>query len=231
MSARPQQLDPSKQLLTHERCPDRSAGSCSGGETAVSAADTPPAKQPPDSHSYLFFYLQPGGEHDSIGSWSPPRLDQSADGIVLGALCTPTTPPRPNTGGRSSPPAGSQSTSRTRAERRALSAPSTASGKSTASDQFATVAGMLRSGWLRTDVLPRVYREESRSVAVCWKSDIPCASCRLLGDRLPLALHVGAFTGVRIGPTLRGGRAVHESRLPNARPGCARPGAADRNVA
>ena len=28
MSARPQQLDPSKQLLTHERCPDRSAGSC-----------------------------------------------------------------------------------------------------------------------------------------------------------------------------------------------------------
>jgi len=56
----------------------------SGGETAVSAADTPPANQPPDSHSYLFFYLQPGGEHDSIGSWSPPRLDQSADGIVKG---------------------------------------------------------------------------------------------------------------------------------------------------
>jgi len=56
----------------------------SGGETAVSAADTPPAKQPPDSHSYLFFYLQPGGEHDSIGSWSAPRLDQSADGIVKG---------------------------------------------------------------------------------------------------------------------------------------------------
>jgi len=55
----------------------------SGGETAVSAADTPPAKQPPDSHSYLFFYLQPGGEHDSIGSWSPPRLDQSADGLQI----------------------------------------------------------------------------------------------------------------------------------------------------
>jgi hypothetical protein len=58
----------------------------SGGETAVSAADTPPAKQPPDSHSYLFFYLHPDGKHDSIGRWSPPRLDQSADGIVKGSF-------------------------------------------------------------------------------------------------------------------------------------------------
>ncbi len=56
----------------------------SGGETPVSAAATPPTKQPPDSHSYHFYYLQPGGKHDSIGSWSPPRLDQSADGIVKG---------------------------------------------------------------------------------------------------------------------------------------------------
>jgi hypothetical protein len=54
----------------------------SGGETAVSAAATPPAKQPPDSVSYHFSYLQPGGNHKAIGSWSPPRLDQSADGVV-----------------------------------------------------------------------------------------------------------------------------------------------------
>jgi hypothetical protein len=53
-------------------------------ETAVSAATTPPAKQPPDSVSYHFYYLQPDGNHDTIGSWSPPRLDQSADGIVHG---------------------------------------------------------------------------------------------------------------------------------------------------
>jgi hypothetical protein len=56
----------------------------SAGETPVSAAATPPAKQPPDSVSYHFSYLQPGGNHDSIGSWSPPRLDQSADGVVKG---------------------------------------------------------------------------------------------------------------------------------------------------
>jgi Homeodomain-like domain len=56
----------------------------SGGETPVSAAATPPAKQPPDSLSYHFSYIQPDGDHDTIGSWSPPRLDQSADGIVRG---------------------------------------------------------------------------------------------------------------------------------------------------
>lgn len=56
----------------------------SGGETPGSAAATPPAKQPQDSVSYHFLYLQPDGNHDSIGSWSPPRLDQSADGIVKG---------------------------------------------------------------------------------------------------------------------------------------------------
>jgi len=52
----------------------------------VSAAATPPAKQPPDSVVYHFLYLQPDGKQDSIGSWSPPRLDQSADGIVKGRL-------------------------------------------------------------------------------------------------------------------------------------------------
>jgi hypothetical protein len=56
----------------------------SGGETPESAAATPPAKQPPDSASYHFFYLQPGGKQDSIGSWSPPLLDQSADAVVGG---------------------------------------------------------------------------------------------------------------------------------------------------
>ena len=55
----------------------------SGGETAVSAADTPPAKQPPDSDAYTFVYEPPDGKHDDIiGSWSPPRLDQSADGFL-----------------------------------------------------------------------------------------------------------------------------------------------------
>src|SRR2546428_9781741 len=51
----------------------------SGGETLVSAADTPPAKQPPDSVDYTFLYLQPDGTHDTLGSWSPPRLDQSGN--------------------------------------------------------------------------------------------------------------------------------------------------------
>jgi len=46
----------------------------------VSAADTPPAKQPPDSVGYTFLY-EPPGSHDIIGSWSPPRLDQSANGF------------------------------------------------------------------------------------------------------------------------------------------------------
>jgi hypothetical protein len=54
----------------------------SGGETPVSAADTPPAKQPPDSDDYTFLYEPPDGNHDIIGSWSPPRLDQSANGFV-----------------------------------------------------------------------------------------------------------------------------------------------------
>lgn len=36
---------------------------------------------------------------------------------------------------------------------------------------------------------------------------------KLLGDRLPVALHVDASSGVRIGSTLRGGAAVHEHRL------------------
>jgi len=64
----------------------------SGGETPVSAAATPPTKQPPDSHSYHFYYLQPGGKHDSIGSWSPPRLDQSANGFVK-IMIAPTDDP------------------------------------------------------------------------------------------------------------------------------------------
>ena len=55
----------------------------SGGETAVSAADTPPAKQPPDSLDYMFVYEPPDGKLGIIGSWSPPRLDQSADGIQI----------------------------------------------------------------------------------------------------------------------------------------------------
>ena len=54
----------------------------SGGETAVSAADTPPAKQPPDSYGYMFSYDPPGGKHDIIGSWTPPRLDPSANTFV-----------------------------------------------------------------------------------------------------------------------------------------------------
>jgi hypothetical protein len=45
----------------------------------VSAADTPPAKQPPDSVDYTFLYQQPDGTHDTIGSWSPPRLDLSGN--------------------------------------------------------------------------------------------------------------------------------------------------------
>ncbi len=45
----------------------------------MSAADTPPAKQPPDSLGYTFLYRQPDGEHDTIGSWTPPRLDPSAN--------------------------------------------------------------------------------------------------------------------------------------------------------
>jgi hypothetical protein len=51
-------------------------------ETPMSAADTPPAKQPPDSVAYTFLYEQPDRKHAIIGSWSPPRLDQSTDGIV-----------------------------------------------------------------------------------------------------------------------------------------------------
>jgi hypothetical protein len=55
----------------------------SGGETPVSAADTPPAKQPPDSLGYTFTYDPPDGKHDiMIGSWTPPRLDPSATGFV-----------------------------------------------------------------------------------------------------------------------------------------------------
>ncbi|SRR5712691_1900414 len=53
----------------------------SEGETPVGAADTPPAKQPPDSVGYEFVYEPPDGKHDIIGSWSPPRLDQSANGF------------------------------------------------------------------------------------------------------------------------------------------------------
>ncbi len=53
----------------------------SGGETPVSAADTPPAKQPPDSVDYTFLYEQPDRKHDLIGSWSP-GLDQSTDGVL-----------------------------------------------------------------------------------------------------------------------------------------------------
>ena len=51
----------------------------SGGETAVSVADTPPAKQPPESLGYTFTYDPPGGKHDTIGSWIPPRLDPWAN--------------------------------------------------------------------------------------------------------------------------------------------------------
>jgi len=58
------------------------------GETPVSAADTPPAKQPPDSVDYTFLYEPPDGEQDIIGSWSPPRLDRSAEGSVLRMVCT-----------------------------------------------------------------------------------------------------------------------------------------------
>ena len=64
----------------------------SGGETPVSAAATPPAKQPPDSVSYHFSYLQPDGNHDTIGSWSPPRLDQSADAVVRGKFLLTADP-------------------------------------------------------------------------------------------------------------------------------------------
>jgi hypothetical protein len=64
----------------------------SGGETAVSAADTPPANQPPGSDSYDFFYLQPDGNHDTIGSWSPPRLDQLADAVVGGKFLLTADP-------------------------------------------------------------------------------------------------------------------------------------------
>jgi hypothetical protein len=143
----------------------------SGGETAVSAADTPPANSLRIPIPTSFSTCSPAGSTTASAAGLRLASTSQRTASSRGALCTPTTPPRPNTGGRSSPPAGSQSTSRTRAERRALSAPSTASGKSTVSDQFATAAGMLRSGWLRTDVLPRVYREESRSVAVCWNRD------------------------------------------------------------
>jgi hypothetical protein len=54
----------------------------SGGETPVSAADTPPAKQPPDTLGYRFTYDPPDGKHDIIGSWTPPRLDPSANTFV-----------------------------------------------------------------------------------------------------------------------------------------------------
>ena len=64
----------------------------SGDETPTSAADTPPAKQPPDSDSYYFSYLQPGGNHETIGSWSPPRLDQSADAVVGGKFLLTADP-------------------------------------------------------------------------------------------------------------------------------------------
>ncbi len=47
----------------------------------MSAADTPPAKQPPESVAYTFLYEQPDRKHDLIGSWSP-ALDQSTDGVV-----------------------------------------------------------------------------------------------------------------------------------------------------
>jgi len=50
----------------------------SGGETPVSAADTPPAKQPPDTYGYTFT----DGEHAIIGSWTPPRLDPWANSFV-----------------------------------------------------------------------------------------------------------------------------------------------------
>ena len=64
----------------------------SGGETPVSAADTPPAKQPPDSDDYTFVYEPPDGKHDIIGSWSPPRLDQSPNGFVK-IMIVPTDDP------------------------------------------------------------------------------------------------------------------------------------------
>jgi hypothetical protein len=54
----------------------------SGGETPVSGADTPPAKQPPDTLGYTFLYAPPDGKHDIIGSWTPPRLDPSANTFV-----------------------------------------------------------------------------------------------------------------------------------------------------
>jgi hypothetical protein len=52
----------------------------------------PPAKQPPDSDSYHFYYLQPDGNQDTIGSWSPPRLDQSADAVVGGKFLLTADP-------------------------------------------------------------------------------------------------------------------------------------------
>ena len=58
----------------------------------MSAADTPPAKPPPDSVDYTFVYEPPAGKLDIIGSWSPPRLDQSANGFVK-IMIAPTDDP------------------------------------------------------------------------------------------------------------------------------------------
>ncbi len=37
---------------------------------------------PPDSLGYRFLYEPPDGKHDTIGSWTPPRLDPSANTFV-----------------------------------------------------------------------------------------------------------------------------------------------------
>lgn len=64
----------------------------SGGDQPVSAADAPPAKQPPESDDYMFYYVQPDGKQELIGSWSPPRLDQSADGFVKARIVLTADP-------------------------------------------------------------------------------------------------------------------------------------------
>jgi hypothetical protein len=77
--------DPTPSIVVYDLPPGASPvvhRASSGGETPVSAADTPPAKPPPASVDYTFLYKPPDGKHDIIGSWSPPRLDPWANTFV-----------------------------------------------------------------------------------------------------------------------------------------------------
>lgn len=51
-------------------------------EPAATPAEAP-SEQPPPSETHVFFYESADGEKATIGTWSPPRLDQSAHGAYV----------------------------------------------------------------------------------------------------------------------------------------------------